>query len=397
MSIILKNANVITMTDEKILQNTDILITGDKIKSINSTITDAEVINCSGKYIIPGLADMHVHINLASDEDMKLFVANGITCVRNMNGSKSVLKMKEKTANEREFVCPLIYTSTPILDGNPPVFPFNIVLETPEDAKTFIIKAKEDGYDFLKVYNNLKVSVYMEILKTARETGLDVIGHIPVAVGAEMAIEHGQYGFEHIKALKRDQLAPAAKAGIYFTPTLIVQKMIRMIKADEISEDMYNEDMMQYVSPDVIKRWRETVNFYKIHDFKLDRSFEEYVADAKVFLDFGGKLLAGTDTQNPFIIFGFSLHDELELFAQSGISCYEILKAATINGSESNHQEKQWGTIQSGKLANLVVLNSNPFENIRNTRDINAVILKGEYYNRKALDGFLTQVAKSYL
>ena len=397
MSIVLKNANVITMTDEKILSNTDILVENDRITNVSTNITDAEVIDCSGKYIIPGLADMHVHINLTSDEDMKLFVANGITCVRNMNGSESALKMKEKTTNERDFVCPLIYTSTPILDGHPPVFPFNVVLETPEEARAYILKAKEDGYDFLKVYNNLKIPVYKEILKTAKETGLDVIGHIPAAVGAEMAIECGQYGFEHIKALKRDQLAPAAKAGIYFTPTLIVQKIIRMIKNDSITEDMYDDGIMKYVSPEVKARWRETVKFYKVHDFKLDRSFEEYVADAKVFLDFGGKLLAGTDAQNPFVVFGFSLHDELELLAQSGISCYEILKTATVNGAESNHQEKQWGTIQPGKCANLVVLNSNPFENIGNARDISAVILKGKHYNRKALDGFLTQVAQSYL
>jgi len=399
MSIILKNANVITMTDDKIIFGTDILVEGNKIVNISPNLTQdtpcVEVIDCSDKFIIPGLADMHVHINLASHEDMKLFIANGITSVRNMNGSESVLEMKEKT-KDSDFICPLIYTATTILDGHPPVFPFNAVAETTEEARQFILDAKEDGYDFVKVYNNLKVPVYLEVLKTAKEVELDVIGHIPIAVSAEMAMENGQYGFEHIKALKRSQLESAAKNGIYFTPTLVIQKLIKMIKEDQITEEMYCENIMQYVAPDIAKRWKETVAFYKVHDFRLDRTFEEYVADAKTFLDYGGKLLAGTDTQNPFIVFGFSLHDELELLSCSGIPNYEILKAATINGAKSNHQEELWGSIECGKIANLVILGSNPLDKISNTRDIHSVVLKGRYYDRRALDIFLAQVAEAY-
>ena len=255
------------------------------------------------------------------------------------------------------------------------------------------MKLGVSAYSYARLFGKNGFDIY-KLIKTAKETGLDVIGHIPVAVGAQMAINQGQYCFEHMKALKREFLEPAARAGIYFTPTLVTQKLIWMIKNDRITEDMYSGGILKYVNPSVIERWRETVAFYKIHDFKLDRSFEEYIADVKVFLDHGGKLLAGTDAQNPFIVFGFSLHDELEILAQSGISCYEVLKSATISGAESNHQADQWGTIEPGKYANMTILDANPLYDISNTRKISSVVLKGQYYDKDTLNGFLDDVAK---
>jgi len=398
LEYVIKNINIVTLTGDEILYNYDVMISEHKIVDIKKNISSMREIDGTGKYLIPGLADMHYHTEAKSEienqNELKLLIANGVTTIRIMWGSEHALELKSKQYQD-DFMGPQVYVGSRILDGNPPVFEGMRVVESIEDARRAVKEAVESGYDFLKVYNNLLMPQYLEILDSGKKYNLDIIGHVPVDVGCENALNLGQYGFEHSKAIPKHLLFKAAKMAAYFDPTLITMKAVSLIKNDQIQDEMYHEGVAKYVDANTIKEWKENVAFFKTYDFKFDRTYQEYVADIKKFHDAGGFLLTGTDTPMPFCVPGFALHEELQIFSEAGIDNGSILRAATINAAKSNHWVDEVGSIEGGKIANLVILNSNPIENIKNTMDIDAVILRGKYINRDALDLMLGDV-KTY-
>ncbi len=389
--IVLKNLNMISMVNEKVLKNYDIAIMNGKIVEIGQGLIGSQEIDCTGKYIMPGFTDMHVHTSGENIEDMYLCIANGITSIRVMFGSDKVIELREK-AKQKDFLCPSIYTATPIIDGNPPVFDSMIVVDTKQKAREVVLDAKNKGYDFIKVYNNLLMPEFEEIVKTAKEVNMDVVGHRPVDVGTKRAIEYGQYCFEHEKSIQRDYLELAAKKGVYFDPTFIVSEVGNLIQDGEVTENHFTTGLAEFVDANTINKWKESVEFFKDYDFKLERTHEEYLEDMLIFYKAGGKLLTGTDAGMPLVINGFQLHEEFEILSKAGVSNFDVLKATTINAAECNHQEDLYGTVEVDKIANLVILDKNPLENISHTRSIEAVILKGNYLDKLVLNNMLEDI-----
>lgn len=374
------------MTTPKILENKCLSIKDGIIVQISDEIPEGQskIIDGKGKYVVPGLFDMHIHIEGDDFGDLCQYLAYGITSVRNMWGTEDILKFRTKLQSHS--IYPTLYTAGPLMDGDPPVWKESYVITTEKEAEKAVISIKAQGYDFLKVYNNLSLEVYKKIIATAKEINIDVTGHLPVAVDIQTAIELGQYSLEHAKAIPREYLASAAKNGIWFIPTLVVNKAVNMIKNEEFDSGIFEDPKYEFVSPERLEQWKELIAFYKEHDFRFDRFFEEYSADTRLYSKAGGKLLAGTDAPNPFIVPGISLHEELEIFAKVGHSPWEILKSATVNAAECMHVSDRVGTIEQGKVADIIILERNPLENIANTRTIDSVIKNGHYLRKEQLN-----------
>ncbi len=384
--VLLKNINLIPLTTDDVVENMDVLILHGRIKKIAKDIShkNAEVIDCTDKYLLPGLIDMHVHLK---DElsDLKLYLVNGITSIRNMWGTKDVLGLREKIRS-RSILGPRIFTAGPIVDGDPPVWEGSLIIRTLEDAEKAVLHTKEEGYDFVKVYNNIPNDLFKLLNEVAKKNKIDVIGHLPRAVSFSEAVAYGQYGLEHAKAIKRKDLVSAAENDIWFAPTLVTSKACQIIQTEEITEKHFEDEKYQYVSKERMNQWQESIEFFKDYDFRLDRNYQEYRDDTLIYTNANGLILAGTDAPMPLVVPGFSLHDELKELVLAGHTALQALKAATINAAKCMRVSEELGTIEEGKLADLVILNKNPLSCIDNTKEIEMVITNGEVLTTKMIE-----------
>lgn len=199
-TIVFKNVNIIPMNKKEILEDRSMVIKDGVIQKIsrddNLNINkEAYVIDATGKFLMPGLADMHVHIG--SQSYLKMFLANGITIVRNMAGNKTHLMYKKKIS-DGEMLGPNIITTTPLLDGDPPVYSHAHVLFSPKSAREVVREYKEKGYDYIKVYENLSKEVYEAVIDEAKRQNIEVVGHVPEKVGIRNVILSGQVSIEHL-------------------------------------------------------------------------------------------------------------------------------------------------------------------------------------------------------
>jgi imidazolonepropionase-like amidohydrolase/dienelactone hydrolase/Tol biopolymer transport system component len=395
-----KDVNLITMRDNKIIPSQTVIVRDGRIVKIgsSSSITipkEAKIVSGNGKkYLMPGLADMHVHLNDSSH--LKLLVANGVTSVRNMWGRDLHLIIREDI-NSKQRVGPAIYSTGPLMDGNPPVHQGSTAVKTAEDAKKAVRKTKEDGFEFVKVYDRLGEEVYNTIMSTARELNIPVVGHIPAAVGFDKAVASGQYSFEHLYgATKQDRawntprkdndlaeyLKKTVASGVWNCPTLVVFKSSEM-KRDELRK----QPALKYVSRGIIESWgtRPAMNL-------SDEMRQNRLGMVTALHDAGAKLILGTDFPNPWVIPGFSLHEELSLMVKAGLSPYEAIKTGTVNAAEHMMKLNEFGTVEEGKRADLILIDQNPFVDVKNIANPLGVMTNGIWYPRSMLDQMLYEV-----
>jgi imidazolonepropionase-like amidohydrolase len=388
MTYLIKNATIIPMSTTVILEEYDMHIVDDKIVKVakNLSIENAEIIDATGLFVIPGLYDMHYHI---SDDDsmwndLKKTAAWGITTIRNMWGNDEILEVK-KQIQSNAFFAPRILTTGPIIDGNPPVWEGSTLLETKDDVTQIIEEHINKGYDYIKVYNNIPKEMYILLLQEARKVNLKVVGHLPVAVSNELAMDCGQYSFEHAKAIKSNSIERAAKEGFWYVPTMITEEVVHRIQNNAIQADTFLEESYSHISNKRINEWKESIAFFRNYDFKHERNLGEFKADILRYHKLGGRLLAGTDSPMPLCPYGLALHEELNILNEIGLTPFEALQTATINAAYSLGIENESGTIEPNKEASLVFLEKNPLSNIHNTKTIKAVMVRGVYYSDQEL------------
>jgi imidazolonepropionase-like amidohydrolase len=415
-SLAITNVALIAMIDDTIaLPDRTIVVSGDRISAVGPSATvavprAARVIDGRGKYLIPGLSDMHVHLEYFDKPDiLDLFIANGVTTVRNMDGRPYLLDWKKQTA-AGVVTGPRIYTAGPLLDGNPPVRPDNTVVETATAARAAVEVQAAANYDFVKVYSGLSADAFAAIVATAREKRLSVAGHVPRAVGLDAVLASGLRSIEHLadysRAVEAKNDVPVwskrylsmpvdperitslarrvANAGVWSVPTLI-QPQRELLRPEQI-DDRLKLAEVRLMPEDGRKQWeaqaRRVAARMDEDDWKLvsaGRAHRLMLVDA--FHKAGVRLLAGTDTPNPFVVPGFSLHDELALLVEAGLSPAAALAAATREAARFL-EASDWGTIAAGKAADLVLLDANPLDDIHNTRRIAKVILRGRAIDR---------------
>jgi imidazolonepropionase-like amidohydrolase len=426
---LITNVNVVDVRTGKILNNKTIAIDSNRISAIYDHEIDGSgstvVIDGKGKYLIPGLWDMHAHYKWDHVELDPLLIANGITGVREMWGNMPEFVKVPDKAQPEGMVSPDVYLSGDLIDGNPPSFPFGcLVVTTPNEAVDAVKKQIDQKVDFIKVYGSLSEECFMAIAREAQKWHIPFAGHIPDKVSIYKAIEAGMASSEHMygflegclpkdyyenppKSMEEfisrfpesrfDSLcALLAKSNMWICPTLTVNRAMSYLN----DSTFINDNRSAYLPYTVIEIWNQKMNPYtkgQIDTFANSRRVR-YLFELSLIgkmNEKGVKFIAGTDFPNPYVFPGFSLHDELSLLVKGGMSSYDALKSATLNAAIFMNKEDDFGSVEVGKLASLVLLNMNPLENIENTKSIETVIVRGKVFNKKLLDSILAQAKTS--
>jgi len=398
-SVLFKDVNVIPMDEEKTLENVDVLVEDGKISRIGQGVPPegAEVIKCDGKYLIPGLCEMHMH--LMSKGDLDLYLPNGVTTIRNMWGAPEFNEWRDQI-KAGELTGPTIYNCGQILDGDPPVRPadkYNVTLKTPDEGTREVFRLKDEGYDFIKVYTNLPLDIYDAVAEASKECEMRFIGHVPPTVGFEHVVDAGQHSVEHIAYVTMEDVEIAASSGIWICPTVIVQNMMTSLHIDSNAGDLLEDDRLRYLAGETRAGWQmaydgkeEMAEIEAFQAFLKKSSYDKAKPVVRAAYEAGCRFVLGTDTGNPFIYPGFAVHDELVLMVDCGMTAYDALKSATSNPAECLEILDSTGTVQEGKTADLVLLEANPLENIEHTRRIAGVMKGGQWFGGRTIEGMLT-------
>ena len=386
------NVTVIPMTGDTVLSDHTVVVSGKTICAVGPSDSTpvpegAKVIEGTDRFLIPGLADMHVHLNF--ETDLIMYLANGVTTIRSMWGFPWGLELQPRI-DSGEIPGPELFTTGPIMDGDPPVWSGSEVLTTPEEAIDSVKTQIAAGYQFMKVYNRLTPEVYNAIVTTASQHDVPVVGHVPDAVGLENVLQAGQHTIEHLTGYDfystdntLEQLT--AQVGTWNCPTLVV--FDKYAQVDQLQEQ--GVEGVEYVHPQTLAYWKAASSWEPVPLAKL----QEKVA---LLHQLEAPLIAGTDATNPYVVPGFSLHEELQLLADSGLTNLEVLETATKNAAICLGTDHRAGTIEVGMDATLVLLDADPLEDIAATRSIAGVMAGGQWWSASQLQIKLDEQAQMF-
>jgi imidazolonepropionase-like amidohydrolase len=450
-SIAITGVAVIDVRSGEVLRDRTVVITGDRIAEVASR-TDARIpagaqmVDGRGRYLIPGLWDMHVH---QVRNFLTLYIANGVTGVREMG--MSALPLPETVAlrkriEQGQTIGPRFFAAGPTVDARPSTRISEVSARNAEEGRAAVGRLRRAGADFIKVYQRLDRDTYFATADEAKRQGIPFAGHLPHAIALDEASRSGQRSIEHLTvgnpsgllplcsskedALRRGaeeqfrlavasspndpttlpprrewmnlavesfdekrcltELRQLAAHGTWHTPTLMAG-MRRGAHDDSILRD----PRLEYAAAVFRRQW-ETGRSRYVSMFSEAESaayFRLLLRIVSVLQRAGVELLAGTDAPvaSAFATPGFSLHQELELLASAGLTPIEAIRTATLNPARYFGLEDSLGTVESGKLADLILLSANPVEDIRHTQRIEGVMANGRYFDRAALDGLLAE------
>ncbi len=440
-SLAITGVTVIDATGAPARLDMTVVVTGDRITAIGKpgevgVPEGAQVVDVKGKYLIPGLWDMHVHT--ANPSFLPLYLANGVTGVRDMHAlDPDAIFGLRKQVQEGKHPGPRVFAAGPLVDGPKPLVPSSLVAANATEGREAVRKLKKMGADFVKVYTKLPREAYLSIADEAKKQGLPFVGHVPESVSAAEASDLGQKSIEHLVGvelacsdredeLRREAVAAMAKAdnqavgellgrvgaraadsfsdkkaralyarfvrnGTWQVPTLTALRSLVSLDNPKFTAD----PRVKYMSPSLRSYWSlklspETAAWLK-------RAYERATGLVRAMHKAGMPFLAGTDTPGvPYVFPGFSLHDELALLvAEGGFTPLEALQAATRDPARFLGREKDLGTVEPGKLADLVLLDADPLADIHNTTKIAAVVANGRLLPRRELDRMLADVEAS--
>jgi hypothetical protein len=414
------DVTLIDGTSSQPKEHRTVIFSGNRITRIKrSETSDDATWNGTGKFLIPGLWDMHVHLAYMGDTACPALIANGVTSVRDLGGNLNVIDWMRGRIDKNELIGPRIFRAGPFLDGAKPGARDRIVIDTPVDSIRAVAYLKEQSVDFIKVHNGPKPKPYFALLKEAKRQGLQVVGHIPLSISDPgTAIDAGHGSVEHIVSLfegpylqrvasgksKRDAMAAftdaeakgiaqkMVKNGTWFDPTLIPY-WARSYQW-EIRDKKDERD--KYVSGSAKEFWKMFPDLPDEPEIRqlMKQAFDRFVEITRIQHQEGVRFLVGTDLGGKYMYPGFSVHDELQWLVNAGLSPMEAIQAGTRNCAESVGRLKDLGTIEENKIADFVMLDKNPLTNISNTKSIIMVVLNGIAYPRENLDQMLEKVAK---
>jgi imidazolonepropionase-like amidohydrolase len=434
-AVVFTPVDVIDTTGGPLMTDMSVVIVGQRIAEVGKASgvkipTGATVVDGRGKFLIPGLWDMHTHTIfgdwLPKDEKLTLplFVANGITGIRDMGGDLEQLKEWRARIAAGQLLGPRMVISGPMLDGPVPRFPSSAPIRNADDGRNTVDRLKDDGADFIKIQSLIPRDGYFAAAAEAKKIGITFVGHVPDAVRASEASNAGQKSMEHLIGIFEasttieDQLlkgpkspgrflanydeahfqaitALLAKNQTWQCPTLFWEHGQWLIDKSDFTHDPLNK-----YAP---AAWRDRTWPMFTKDILKDMDTDPLPVREKFFqleLDMVNKLhkagipfLAGTDTAAGVHVFpGFSLHGELILLQRAGLTPLEALQTATLNPAKFLGKQKDLGTVEKGKIADLVLLDANPLNDISNTQKIRGVVLAGRWFTRRQLDDMLRGV-----
>jgi hypothetical protein len=396
------NVTVVPMDSERVIAAQTVIVKDGLIAELGPASKvrvprGALRVDGRGKYLMPGLADMHVHF-MFNDADnlslLQLFIANGVTTVFSMHGNLMTLNLREGVARG-ELLGPLIYTTGPFV--NEPIYTM------PEQVERAVVEQKRAGYDFIKMHGELSREAYRTLLDVARREGIRVVGHAPRKLGMEVLLEERQetivhaeeylyayFGFnrkaprdpEELTRMVKHISEATARAGTWVIPTLTVYKGIGL-QVEDI-DAVLSRPEVKYAPARLRADWSPSNNNY-VQRFKKETvpSFKAQYGILEKLVrglrDAGARLLAGTDAPVPSVVPGFSIHDELKDLVAAGLTPYEALRAATANVAEFFGTAGETGTIEAGKRADLILLDSDPLKDVTSTTRRAGVMVRGRW------------------
>jgi amidohydrolase family protein len=443
--LLLTNVTVIDATGAPAQPNMTVVIKGDRITALGRTgrvhaPKRALVVDATGRFLIPGLWDMHVHFT-EIERSFPLFIANGVTGVRNMGGELDDLLHWRAEVTSGKLLGPRVLMCGPIVDGpQPAAHGPTIVVGTAVQGRQTVDMLKQRGADCVKVYDRLTRDAYLAIIDQAKKDGLPVVGHVPESMTTMEASAAGQKSIEHLGStlqgcstiedeLRRLEAAPMPSGGDFSefprriaargermldtydeqkakrlfadfvknrtwqVPTLVTKRALTFV--DDF--DRNGDERLKYIPQSERKWWSPQQNFllrYRTPEYIVysKRLFQKELELVGAMHRAGVPLMTGTDLSIPYIFAGFSLHDELELFVSAGLTPMEALQTATRNPAKFLGKLDTLGTVERGKIADLVVLDANPLEDIKNTQRIDAVVVNGRYLSKSQLRQMLVGV-----
>ncbi|HET6931659.1 MAG TPA: amidohydrolase family protein [Candidatus Acidoferrum sp.] len=403
----------------------------------------ARIIEARGKYLIPGLWDMHVHIaGISADPKwsknviLPLLIAQGIIGVRDMGGDLAVLQQWRREIENGQLLGPHIVTGGPMLVSGGKRTPEQIPIKDADEARAAVKSLKLQGADFIKIIDLPSREAFYAVADEAKKQNLPFVGHVPPVVTASEASDAGMRSIEHVVysnlemdcSAKEDELRAAERAaratheegtsakllqeamtsydadkaaalwqrfrrnGTWLVPTLVSIEALSRHNAGP--ETQAKDPRLEYVPDSLRKEWDPTKPENQFSAGEQQWWAQQYINDGKLTTAMhngGVALLAGSDSLDRYVFPGFALHRELELLNEAGLTPLEALQTATRNPAKFLEREQDIGTIREGAQADLVLLEGNPVEQISNTTRIAAVIRSGVYLDRAALDKLLNQ------
>src|SRR5688572_1044993 len=436
------NVSVIPMDKERVLPRQTVVVRNGTIVEIGDARrikvpANAQRVDGTGKFLIPGLSEMHVHLftddefpDELADDEFKVMIAHGVTTIRLMTGTPEQLVLRQKS-NREEILAPTIYSASPQLTGRKSSNAYVVTNEV--EAQAAVRKSKQDGYDFIKVTTFLKPEVYEAIIDEARKQNIRVVGHADSrSVGLQRALKAGQQiehldsyleallpetapvkgsvsdlyvytpkNWESIDYLDEKKIPELARltvtANPFVTPTLHLFKFT--FGKGRTEESFKAQPDIRFYPQKTVDAWTRASKRYLSTAAPIEKR-EKYIRVrneiVKAIYDAGGKIMAGSDTPEWLMLYGHTLHLELIDLRDAGLSNYAALQSATKNPAMFLGLSDQAGTIATGKRGDLVLLDANPLEDIANTQKRAGVMIKGQYFTQAEMNRWLDEIAPRF-
>ena len=429
-TFVFRDVNVLTMEAAESIDNRTVVVTDGRIVAIGSpgdveVPPDAVVVDASGRFLMPGLTEMHGHVPGSEDrqylEDVLfLYVANGVTTVRGMQGREGHIELRGRI-DRHEVLGPRFITSGPALTGN--------AVDGPDEARRFVLDQVDAGYDFIKLLRGLTREEFDAAVQAAAEAGTHVAGHVSEDVGVARALEAGQatidhldgypqyllppdidpsstdagfYGVNLLEWMDEERIRQAARetrdAGVWIVPTNTMIANVALTSPS--AEELAARPQMAYLPPDLVQGWAQskqgrvdTINQESDAGRRLVQLRSRIVG---IMHEEGVGLLLGSDAPQFFNVPGFSLHNELAYMVEAGLSPYEALHMGTVAPADFFDTEDEFGRIAVGLAADLVLLADNPLEDVDAASRPLGVMVRGEWLDRARIDAGLADIAARY-
>lgn len=412
LPVVFKDVNLVAMTSPKVAKKMTVVVQNGTIQEIFAAGSrklpeNATIVDGTGKYLMPGLAEMHGHIPPANaagglvNDVLFLYLANGITTVRGMLGQPGQLDLR---AQQRRgtLASPNLYLAGPLFNGQ--------TINSTQDAIDRVKLQKMEGWDLLKVHEGLAVNEYDAMATTAREVGMRFGGHVPEEVGVMHALDMGQETFDHMAGFV--EYLGGDKGPVDDKKLAVLVKKVKDAKAWVVPtsalwdtlygvtslETLKAYDELRYIPQSTVDAWSK---MYEDRRKQTPAATTKFVSENRVKIfralnKAGVKILMGTDSPQQFSVPGFSLHREMAWMSKAGMSPYEVLRTGTVNAGEYFSKQDSFGTVEPGRRADLVLLEANPLESVANVSKISGVMVRGKWYARTDLDAALNAIQAKY-
>ncbi len=423
------NVNVLPMDREGVLEGQTVVVLDGTIEAMGpaediTVPAQANIIDGAGQFLLPGLAEMHAHVPPQEDppretiEDILfLYLANGITTIRGMLGSAYQIPLSDEL-ERGEVLGPNFYVGAPSLNGDS--------APTPEDAERLVRTNREAGYDLQKIHPGVPLEAWDRMVEVAAEVGLTFGGHVPADVGLVHALETGISTVDHLDgytvAVASDALLGSGEideitaaedpdegkiqrivelsvqTGVFIVPTVYLWENLR---GNPNVDALLSQPEMRYVSRQQRDAWRRQATSRVRIPAQSEAGHNALrLSLLKRLSDAGANILMGTDSPQVFNVPGFALHREMALMARSGMTPYQILVSGTVNPGRYVREhlgiDHEFGTVAAGQRADLLLVGSNPLDDLGSLTDLAGVMVRGRWMDRSEIDAGLAAIAAKY-